>query len=489
MSWSKQTTRERVNAAIAGLGAIDVADLVRETNLSTIPLNKAYRVDGVHAYVDIPNAVSLLGSGGGEGERSHKRLLRFLHLYQRAAQLVFKESDATKVDHQNQRLHFVVHKPYDDESKRICMAIAVANLLHAVILGANEHHDELPDAKVCIGIDSGRALVVTNGTRGDREPLFIGNPANLAAKLVGPDKEGVFLGETARKALGGTWIVDDYPTQALTSDQLAECVSKARLDLTPAGLLERWEEDLKSTPLVDFGFSRATPPLSDLDMGALSPANSRRLEAMVIMADIDGFTRYVADALAKGTAGAAVRLLHVIRKELRDVLTDFGGRKIRYVGDCLVGVLTEGDARTTDTEKTVTNAVRCAAAMRDAFGIIQEALPEASSLGIGIGMELGPVVITRLGLKGSRDRVVAGRAVLAAQGMQELCSGKETALGPLATSHAVSAVKRLFEDGRATDLNYNAVMASIENEAEQTSKASDASKASPTIVIPRAHCR
>ena len=318
MSWTKQLSRDRVKAAVAELKTVDVADLVRETNLTAIPLTRAYRVDGVHAYVEIPNALSLLGAAGGtESERNHRRLLRFLHLYQRVAQVVFNASAATKVDYQNQRLHFVVHKPYDDEPKRVLAAIAVANLLREVILGANRQHEELADAKVCIGIESGLALAVNNGTRGDREPLFIGNAANLAPKLLGPAKEGLFLGNAARKALGGEWVTPEYATLCLTSDQLMECVSRSEHDLTPAALLKIWEEELKATPLVEFEFSRTTPPLSSLDLDSLSPANSRRQEAMVIMADVDGFTRYVANALATDAAGDPVRLLHVIRKELQ----------------------------------------------------------------------------------------------------------------------------------------------------------------------------
>ena len=488
MSWSKQLSRDRVKTAIDDLETVDVADLVRETNLTTIPLTRAYRVDGVHVYVEIPNALSLLGGGGTESERSHKKLLRFLHLYQRVAQVVFRASAATKVDYQNQRLHFVVYKPYDDEPKRIIAAVAVANLLRDVIVGANRQHEELADAKVCIGIESGLALAVNNGTRGDREPLFLGNAANLAPKLLGPAKEGLFLGDAARKALGGEWITPEYATLPLTSEQLAECVSRSDLDLTPAALLKTWEEELEGTPLVEFEFSRATPPLSSLDLDSLSPANSRRLEAIVIMADVDGFTRYVANALATDAAGDAVRLLHVIRKELRDVLADFGGRKIRYVGDCLVGVLAEGNARGTDMTETVTKAVRCAAAMRDAFAVIQEALPEASTLGLGIGMELGPISITRLGIKGSMDRVMVGRAVLAAQEFQEKCSGKETALGKLAAGNAITGIAQLFARGLGVGLTYNRVMACLDNENEEVAKKYDAPRPALATVTLRAHC-
>jgi class 3 adenylate cyclase len=489
MAWSKQLSSERIDAAIATLKSVDVADLVRDTDLSNVPLTKAYRVNGVHVYVEIPNALSLLGVGGTEGEKSHKRLLRFLHLYQRAAHVVLAGGDAMKVDHQNQRLHFVVHKPYDDERKRIMRAVSVANLLREVILGANTHHEELPDAKVCIGIESGITLAVNNGTRGDREPLFIGNAANLAAHLLGPTKEGLFLGDAARKSLGGAWVTTDYATSPLAAAQIASCASGSDFDLTPAVLLKTWEAELKSIPLVDFSFSRPTPPLANLDLDSLSPANSRRLEAAVIIADIDGFTRYVATAMASNTAGAAVRLLHVLRKELRDVLVDFGGRKIRYVGDCLVGVMADGTASETNLTDTVTSVIRCAGALRDAFGVVQNKLPEAAALGLSIGAELGPVAIARLGIKGQMDRVLVGRAVLASQRAQEDCAGNETALGPVARSSVPAALKSFFPKGREQNLTYNKVMSCLDSAAPDVAKTYGVPAPAPAIIIPRAHCR
>jgi class 3 adenylate cyclase len=252
--------------------------------------------------------------------------------------------------------------------------------------------------------------------------------------------------------------------------------------------LKNWETELKTTPLADFGFSRPTPPLASLDLDSLSPANSRRLEAAVIIADIDGFTNYVAAAMASGTADNAVRLLHVIRKELRDVLVDFGGKKLRYIGDCVVGVLADGGTET-DVSETVTNAVRCDAAMRDAFGIVQERLPEAAVLGLGIGVEIGPVAITRLGIKGSMDRVIVGRAVGEAQRAQDGCSGTQTALGPIGRSKLSEDLKDLFSTEHEQNLTYNKVMSYLDNANVQVAQKYNVPRPAPAVIIPRAHCK
>ncbi|MFX5142111.1 transcriptional regulator, partial [Acinetobacter baumannii] len=80
---------------------------------------------------------------------------------------------------------------------------------------------------------------------------------------------------------------------------------------------------------------------------------------------------YVARNLENDPA-AVVRALHVLRSELDCVLhSDFRGLKVRFIGDCVHGVLAEG-AKATDREATVSTAVLCAAAMRSSFDLAKE---------------------------------------------------------------------------------------------------------------------
>jgi len=92
------------------------------------------------------------------------------------------------------------------------------------------------------------------------------------------------------------------------------------------------------------------PPYRDLDLEGLSEGNSRRQDAVSIYADIDGFTDYVADRIANDASAKDVgKALHILRGELDVVLHEhFAGRKIRFIGDCVHGVLIEGTAQTTD---------------------------------------------------------------------------------------------------------------------------------------------
>jgi class 3 adenylate cyclase len=489
MAWNKEDSVKRIKAAVEGLKSIEISSLVRDTDFSNIPLNKAYLVDGTHGYIGITNASQLLTNDGSETEKTHKKYLRFLHLYQRAAHLLFKETDVLKVDFQNERLHFVVYKPYDDEVKRIAIAVAVADLLRQVISTVHDADADLPAAQMCIGIETGKCLVVTNGTKGDREPLFLGNAANHAAKLLCQEGENIFLGQSAWEKVFPSAKIKD-PKIPLSAEQIADCVKKAGVTLKVETLVKKWNEALAEHPLAAFDFSRPTPPLSNLDLDALSPQNSRRLECCSIYADVDEFTKFVSDRLANGDAATAVRALHVIRKEMRDVLNDLGGKKVRYIGDCTCGVIAKGTAYETHGEKTVTAAVLAVAAMRSSFRLIKEHVTGISDLGLAIGVEYGSQSITRLGVKGSMDVCVAGVAANRSEEVQASCNGEQTALGPKAFAKATDEVKALFPDGKpVSGITYNEVVAALENEGDRTVAAVTEVVRNPQVVLPRAHCR
>ena len=111
---------------------------------------------------------------------------------------------------------------------------------------------------------------------------------------------------------------------------------------------------------------------------------------------------------------------------------DFGGRKVRFIGDCIQGLLAEGTRTETDSSETVREAVRVAAGMRSSFELCQENLPNVNSLCIAIGIEFGTTPITRIGIRGDRSvRCSVSRAVTASEELQSTCGGLETALGLL----------------------------------------------------------
>jgi class 3 adenylate cyclase len=338
-----------------------------------------------------------------------------------------------------------------------------------------ESDDPLPAAVVRAGIDSGIALAVNNGRRGHREPLFLGCPANLAAKRSGGGNvPGIYITNTARDIIGLDEVTNE-DTAALTAVEIASSQDEAQLEPTVESVLKEWKKDLEANPIGKFDFSAHTPPFNTLDLETLTPKNSRRQDGISVYADIDGFTSYVAENIEDDDdAKDVVRVLHVLRSELDEVLTrDFAGVKIRFIGDCIHGALVEGTAATTDANETITNAVLCAGALRSSFEVALRVLEDEGidcSLGLAIGIEYGPTSLTRLGVKGDMVRCCISRSVLASEEQQLRCSGTQTAIGPTTASEAPAWITQWFGSSRRqSGVTYDAALSRLES-AQQAAK-------------------
>ena len=493
-----------IAAKIDQVSDITIKTYKRDLSLENIPVSTAYRVQGAHIYADILNLDDMLNVTTVEGELCHKRTLRFLNQHFRAVARVLSKCDARRVDFANQRLHGLVAKPYDGndscEADRVNRAVAIAQLIIDVLAETGDEDEHIPNAKVRIGIDSGEALAVNNGRHGGREPLFLGAPANRAAKFAAKGKRsGIYLTNNARTAID-LETVGNPDTTALTTDEIAACEDAATLDVTADQIVKQWRDDLETHPIGAFVFTRHTPPLCSMDITALTPGNSRRQEAISVFADLDGFSAYV-DRHIEDEPQQVVQALHVIRAELDRVLSsEFDGRRIRFIGDCIHGLMCEGTARKTDEEASVSDAVLCAGALRSSFNLALEKLEDqgidTEGLGLAIGFEIGPMTVSRLGLKGDRVRVSVSRGALTSEAEQRRCKGTETAIGALAAAAGTAAVRALFGPTRkVADLDYTEAVESLADK-DETAKAARAAaycQAAPAVaasaaVIVKPYC-
>ncbi|MEY2758714.1 MAG: hypothetical protein RIR33_2492 [Pseudomonadota bacterium] len=482
-NWNRARAEKRIEAALSAVEDVEIVDYTRDTSLADIPVHKAYRMRAAHLYADIVNLDDILGVTEAEGETCHRRTLRFLNLHYRAVDRILKRTDARRVDFHNQRLHAVIAKPYgatsDEIGSRIHRAIAIAQLIIDVVAETGDDDENIPDAQIRVGIDSGLALAVNNGRRGGREPLFLGSPANKAAKFAGASrKTGIYLTNNARKFIGLP-AVDQPKSTALTAEEIATSQEAADLGVDKDTIVAEWREDLENNPIGSFTFKRHTPPLKTMDIGALTPANSRRQESASLYADLDGFSAYIAARMQDNDkAKDAVRVLHVLRSEMDNALSiDFEGRRIRFIGDCLHGVMCEGTAQTTDEAATVSDATLCAGAIRSSFDLAIEKLTakgiDVKGLGIQIGFDLGPISITRLGMQGDRVRCAIARSVRNSEREQLRCAAGDTAIGQAAYDAATDAVKEIFETSRITSgLDYNEAVEALASAGDETAKAS-----------------
>ncbi len=479
-SWKEHRAKERIETRYEEVRKVEIVDYKRGMALENIPAKKAYRMDAAHLYIDIVNLDEILACTTIEGETCHKRTLRFLNQHYRAVHRIIQQTDAIRVDFHNQRLHAVVAKPYgeDSERDRIAHAVAIAQLVRDVLAETGDDDEQIPNAKVRVGIDSGRALVVNNGRRGGREPLFLGHPANHAAKCAcAGTSDGIYLTNHARAIMGFPVLATAKDrTTALTSEQIDICIEEADLGVSKEQVVKLWREEQEASPIGSISFSRPAPPLSDLDFDLLSVSNTKRFEGISVYADIDGFSAYVDEHLDDNPEDL-VRTLHVVRSEL-DAVThkDFGGRRVRFIGDCLHGIMLEGTAHTTDVETSISTATLCAGALRSSFACaiahLSDEGVDTDNLGLAIGFELGSLSVTRLGMKGDMLRCATGRAVLNSEEEQRRCSGTQTAIGADAYQSASPAVREVFGASRlAEGLSYSAVVDQLNAAGDRVAKA------------------
>lgn len=494
--WKHSKAADRIDTLINDVKDVTVVDYTKKMSLENIPKNKAYRTNSVHMYIDIHNIDEMLDVTDAEGIRCHQKTLSFLNLHYRAVHRILNECDVHRVDFHNQRLHAVVFCPYDSEDDaektRIQKAVAISQLIVDVLNETGDVTEDIPSAKVRIGIDSGKTLIVNNGRNGGREPLFLGNPANAAAKLASDGStEGIYLTNNARVVIG-LEKVEHPKNNRLSKNEIETCKNSANLDITKDKIINAWKEDLAKNPIGTFEFSAHTPPLKDLEISILAPSNSRRQELISIYADIAGFTAYVS-ANINDDEGAkdVVRTLHVLRSEMDKVLSqDFEGRKIRFIGDCLHGIFCVGTAQNTDAVNSISEAALCCGALRSSFELslkkLEENKVEIGDLGIAIGFEYGITSTTRLGMQGDKVRVSISRAVLESENQQNRCDGTQTAIGKTAYEKANDAVRELFgSTRRQSNLDYNEVAETLSvngDEAAKSARLEAYTGSSPAII-------
>lgn len=440
------------------------ADAIVEAALVNIPRNRAITTHGVHVYANLVDFNSVLTEAGRETEASHRRALEFLHAHYSACDTLIDEFEMQRVDFHGSRLHAVVLAPEgpDNEGERVRTAVAFAAAFREMVDRLAVEHPEF-STRVRVGIDSGPAVAIDGGKGNEREPLFIGSPANHAAKLADGDGEGVELSPRAAAAVNRPsepWQTGVAITKAAEREFLDERIvtardggrtADARLEAAYSTVADevRSRKGLEYSEAV-FRFHYKEPPLKDLVYADHPPSRAIRMELASVFADIDNFTDYIDEAIRAGRIAEAVANLHVIRAEMAAVLRDdFAGRKVRFVGDCIHGLVAEGDARQTDQLATMKTAVNAAAGLRSSFNLCKEMLPGVRELGLAIGLDYGWTPICRLGLRGPASvRAAASRATCLSEAEQRRCGGDETAIGEAAFKASPAAIRTVFAQDR-----------------------------------------
>ena len=478
--------------------------------LFSLPRGKAVVVDTVQIYIAITNYDEFRLDEGRETEASHEHAMRLLHLYYSAADRAIEASAAQRVDFHNGRVHAVVLERGKQGVSRdtLAQALAFVDDFKRVADAANRElaRNEF-NAEFRIGIDVGTCVAINNGTGCEQEPMFLGSAANHAAKLAFGKEAGVYVSDRVRALLNlqEFGVINEFISLADSDVTVNAARQDANGNLVfgvqdrqayTQDIVANWKDEVHRGEFPDFTapsftFSHREPPLREIDYAELSPSRSIRMPLVSMYADLSGYTDYLDEAVASGGIREAVRALHVIRQEFQNVVEkDFGGRKVRFIGDCIHALIAEGTRTETDERKSVSSAAQCAGGLHSSFGLCKSVLGNLDSLGLAIGVELGPTPVSRIGIRGDRSvRVASSIATTRSEQMQRDCEDNGVKFGPRALSVAPVALgDLLYEDGYTASMDYDEVAACLSIAPAQVASPNYARAHAPSqSPQPRAH--
>lgn len=143
-------------------------------------------------------------------------------------------------------------------------------------------------------------------------------------------------------------------------------------------------------------------------------------QVAILMADLRNFTP-LADTL---TPEETIQLVNRFFGRMIEVVNHHHGIIVDFYGDSLLVFF---DPLNGDLINTVAKAVACALSMQDAMGELRQKLADArfADLQMGIGVNLGEVVVGNIGSETRTKYGIVGSAVNATQRMQSVAQGKQ----------------------------------------------------------------
>lgn len=429
MSWNYDRSLDRIRHHLCNMGEIEVQKLKREADLESLLSETVCReIYGAHVYLGISNFAAL-ASDDTYSKDDYKRLVRSLHIYQREVSRIVEREElfgGLRVHFQGQKLHALFYRPIDRGEKLASRAVLLQLVLKDFV--ENVFNPCFPDHEpfaIAGGADLGDAIGTKNGSRGDRELLFLGSAANRAAKIMSTSGRYRLTGDVYDvlpedlKDVCAEVAEDLYRIKPVSQGHLDELLKVRDIGWDREKSLDRVKEDKKKLPLEDISYGSAKK-LIDLD--SLSIHDNKKVLAATVFADVSGFTAYVEEAATEEEQKQTLRIFHAIRKELAGVVkSDYEGLRVQFQGDRVQALFHMPED---EEEGILTEAVEAAVGLQSSMQhTIKEALPEAKDLELAVGVDVGTTLASKLGTRGNRDRICVGAPVESAAELEERCEG------------------------------------------------------------------
>jgi hypothetical protein len=450
MAWNEKQSRERIESRWKARDTeITVAKLGRDMNLVNVTLKNGKRIQGVHLYCTVAGPPLHALADAGEA----RDVLQALDLWQGEVLEMADKFDVPVIAFQGGRVHLLVFRPIDDDAATARKALMLAKAIIAMTLDAfNPLFKQARQLSPRAAVDLGQTVATRGGVRNDSELLFLGTAANRPAKLL-----------SGTRMLATDRLIDKVDDDKLTytteetAEEDAKVVRIKLVDLDAAMAADgidwsvdksskRLKEQKEKWPAHRYSVGGATERIDPDDLGR---SNSKLVPGLVVIADIDGFSDYIAQAEADDTKRGSIMTLDAIRQELREVLkVDFKGVRVQYQGDNMIGfVHLPHDAEA----KRAAAAVEIAAAMQSSIKTtLPTVVPGMAQLKVSIGVASSDIVVTRLGKHAARTALIVGPAASGAEAIQMRLEGGQIGLNAAAYEQLSGAQQALFGwDGSA----------------------------------------
>lgn len=438
MAWNEKRARERVRENEFSDFEVDVQDLSRSMDFRKLGRKDVRRAAGVHLYVDVPNFHRAVEDAGNDKQKQRK-LVRAASVLRKVQGDLMRQDKVGDMQRQTVRAHVLVYKPYDgadepNDGERAKSAVTHAITQNSYVLDVfNEVFGEVRDFSSAAGLASGTSYIANIGKSGRRELISLGSCANLAAKVIrGRDSITVtadmydVLPDCLREHFDeGDEVagVQTYVATGLRWSSHPELADELGVEWDAERWKKKTEEYKEALPLDDIEITDAT---AKIDVSSLTERNCKRTEAVSFYADLDGFTRYVQEAETDDKVIGLIRQFHMIRAELESVATaDFDGLVLQHRGDCVLGVLhlpAGADKRSDRCRSAVDLAIGLQSSMEH---VLNEHLTDKEDIHLAVGMDVGKVIVTRLGKKGERVTIFFGTEVTEAERLQSISAARQ----------------------------------------------------------------
>lgn len=438
MAWNEKRSRERVQKNDFSDLEINVQDLSRSMDFSNLGKKDVRRAIGVHMYVDVPNFHRAVDDAGNDKQKQRK-LIRAASVLRRIQGELMELDDVGDIQRQTVRAHGLLFKPYNGDGQPKDGERAKRSVIHAITQNSyvldvfNGVFSDVRDFSSAVGLASGTSYIANVGKNGKRELISLGTCANLAAKIIG-GRDSITITSDMYAALPEC-LQDHFDEDAVVADVQTYRASGLRWSREPElakelGVSwdsEKWKkrtEELKDDlSLDDITITDAT---ALIDVSSLTERNCKRTEAVSFYADLDGFTRYVQEAETDDKVVSLIRQFHMIRSEFESVVSnDFNGLVLQHRGDCILGII-HMPCGSGNHDSRCQDAVDLAIGLQSSMEhVLNEHLTDRKDIHLAVGMDVGKVMVTRLGKKDERITICFGPEVTEAERLQRISFAKQ----------------------------------------------------------------